>query len=108
MSFFFSRPHGRMAIFACSLLASLSTAPYAQASSGDAWAEFQQDVENACLAAAGGVMKVKSIQVDPYGSESYGFALLSGVENGATTERLMTCVYGKRSQVAEISSFFNR
>lgn len=97
-----------MAIYACSLLASLSSATYALASSADAWEEFQQDVEKACLAAAGGVMQVKSIQVDPYGSESYGFAVLSGVENGSTTERLLACAYGKRSQVAEISSLFNR
>ena len=106
MSLFSRRPRGRMAVYACSLVA-LLTAQHAQASSPDAWEEFQQDVEKACLAAAGGVMQVKNIQLDPYGSESYGFAVLSGVENGSSTERLVACAYGKRSKVAEISSLFD-
>ena len=86
----------------------LLSAQYAQGSSSDEWEKFQQDVQKACLAASEGVLQVTNIQVDPYGSESYGFALLSGVENGTSNERLVACAYGKRSQIAEISGLFNR
>lgn len=54
-----------MAVFALSLLASLSSVHYAQASSDDAWEEFQQDVQKACLAASSEVLQVTNIQVDP-------------------------------------------
>lgn len=102
------RPRGQLGIFACALLAFLAGAQYAQASSADAWEEFQQDVQRACMRASIGVLQVTSIQVDPYGSESYGFAVLFGVEAGSSTERLVACAYDKQAQVAEISSLFDR
>ena len=99
---------GRTAILACSLLACVSGTQHAQASSGDAWEEFQQDVQKACLAAADGVLLVGSIQVDPYGSESYGFAVMVGIEPGTSNELLVACAYDKRSQAAEVSGYFSR
>ena len=108
MSLFSGRPRGRMAVYACSLMVPLLNAQYAQGSSSDEWEKFEQEVQKACLAASKEVLQVTNIQVDPYGSESYGFALLSGVENGTSNERLVACAYGKRSQTAEISSPFNR
>lgn len=79
-----------------------------RASSSDAWEELQQDVEKACLRASDGVLEVKRIQVDPYGSESYGFAVLFGVEAGTSTDRLIVCAYDKASETAEISGAFER
>lgn len=99
---------GRVAVLACSLIAVLSGAQHVQASSGDAWEEFRQDVEKACLAAAVGVLDVTAVRVDPYGSESYGFAVLFGTETGTTSERMVACAYGKASQVAEISGPLER
>jgi len=99
---------GRTAILACSLLAIVSGLQHAQASSADAWEEFQQDVERACLAAASSVLLVGSIQVDPYGSESYGFAVMVGIEPGTSNERLVACAYDKQSQTAEVSGYFDR
>lgn len=107
MSLFSRRPRSRMAVYACSLMVPLLSAQAAQASSSDEWAKFQQDVENACRTAANLALQVKNIQVDPYGSETYGFALLSGVENGSSNERLVACAYDKRSQIAEISGPFD-
>ncbi|MGE4322852.1 MAG: hypothetical protein AB7E60_07450 [Sphingobium sp.] len=75
-----------------------------QASSPDAWKEFQQNVEKACRGAVSGVLDVNTIQVDPYGSDSYGFALLLGTEVGTSTDRLIACAYNKESQAVEISS----
>lgn len=99
---------GRTATFACSILAIVSGVQHAHASSADAWEEFQQDVKTACLNAANSVLMVGSIQVDPYGSESYGFAVMIGIEPGTPTERIVVCAYDKRSQAAEISSYFDR
>lgn len=99
---------GRTAILAGSFLACVFGAQHVQASSGDAWEEFQQDVEKACLDAAKDLLLVGSIQVDPYGSESYGFAVLVGIEPGTSNERLVACAYDKQSQAAEISGYFNK
>jgi hypothetical protein len=82
--------------------------PQVLASSADAWEELQQNVEAACLRASDGVLEVTRIQVDPYGSESYGFAVLFGVETGTSTERLVACAYDKGSETAEISGAFER
>lgn len=108
MTFASGSSAGRVAILACSLFASVSGIHHAQASSADAWEEFQQEVEKACLDAADGVLLVGSIEVDPYGSESYGFAVMVGIEPGTSNERLVACAYNKRSQAAEVSGYFNR
>lgn len=99
---------GQIAVLACSILALVSGAQHVQASSADAWEEFQQDVEKACLDAAEGVLLVGKVQVDPYGSESYGFAVMVGIEPGTSNERIVACAYGKRSKAAEISGYFDR
>ena len=93
---------------ACSLLTCLSGVEHVHASSAGAWEDFQRDVEKACLDAANGVLLVGSIQVDPYGSESYGHAVIVGIEPGTSNERLVTCAYDKRSQTAEVSGYFDR
>lgn len=108
MSFFSRLARGRTAIVACSILAIVTGVQPVQASSADAWEEFQQDVEKACRNAAGSLLLVGSIQVDPYGSESYGFAVMVGIEPGTSNERLVACTYDKRSQAAEVSGYFDR
>jgi hypothetical protein len=97
----------RMALFACSLLAGMSGAEHVQASSPDAWEEFQQEVESSCVAASQGMLQVMSVTVDPYGSESYGFAVLTGFEKGNPKQRMLVCAYSKRDQRAEISAPFD-
>lgn len=99
---------GLAAVLACSCIMIMPGAHHALASSGDAWEEFQQDVERACIAAASGALDVKGVQVDPYGSESYGFAVLIGLETGTGAERMIACAYDKVSQIAEVSGTFQR
>ncbi len=99
-------PRRGMSVIVCSFLAVILGAQYGQASSSDAWEEFQQDVERACRAATQGVIDAQVVQVDPYGSESYGFAVLVGPEAGTSTLRLVVCAYNKASRVAEISGTF--
>jgi hypothetical protein len=99
---------GCVAGLACALVTFFVGVQHVQASSPDAWEEFQKDVKTACLRASVGVMGVTSIQVDPYGSESYGFAVIFGVETGSSKQRILACAYDKQSQTAEISSLFDR
>ena len=74
----------------------------ALASSDDAWAQFQKDVEAACLDAAAPMVENASARVDPFGSESYGLALVTGKARGADAEIAAICVYDKRAGTVEI------
>jgi len=107
MSYAFGMSRSRKIFLACSLLASTLGAQHVQASSADAWEEFQQEVKTACLAASQGLLNVMSVQVDPFGSESYGFAVLFGFEQGNPKQRLLVCAYDKREQKAEVSTLFD-
>lgn len=98
----------RIAGLACALAAVICVTQPVHASSANAWEEFQKDVKAACLRASASVIGVTSIQVDPYGSESYGFAVIFGVEKSSSKESIIACAYDKRSEVAEISSIFER
>lgn len=95
-----------LAVLTGSLLTVFASSTYVRASSSDAWEEFQQNVEKACIAASAGALQVKSVRVDPYGSESYGFAVLSGIEAGTSSERIVVCAYDKVSETAEVSGVF--
>ena len=100
------RPRHGAAILACLLATSVAGTAQVQAASGDAWEEFQQEVEQACREASKGVITPEVVQVDPYGSETYGFAVLVGPEVGASGLKLVACAYDKASQKAEVSSAF--
>ena len=93
-------------VMACSFLALALGAQIAQASSGEAWEEFRQDVERACRAETKNMIDAQVVQVDPYGSESYGFATLVGPEPSTNELRLVVCAYNKRTQLAEVSGTF--
>lgn len=75
----------------------------AHASSDDAWAEFAASVEKACLAAAGESFAEPRVIVDPYGSERFGLAIVTGaLKAGGTGSQI--CVYGKEDQKVELGS----
>jgi hypothetical protein len=74
----------------------------AHASSDDAWTAFRADVEAACLKAAEPLFTSATARVDPFGSPSYGLALLTGKVKGADSEATAICVYDKQSKAAEI------
>lgn len=80
------------------LLASQS----AMASSDDAWAGFQKDVSKACVTAAKGLIEKARTVVDPYGSEHFGLAVVSGKAVGAKAAISTICVYDKKTKKAEI------
>lgn len=80
----------------------LPLASSALASSGDAWDEFAKDVAAKCTALADGRIEQPKVVVDPFGTESYGVAILTGKAVGADGVVSSICVYDKKSQAAEI------
>lgn len=74
----------------------------ALASSGDAWEEFARDVAAKCTVLAEGRIEQPKVVVDPFGTESYGVAILTGKAVGADAIVSSICVYDKKSQAAEL------
>lgn len=85
-------------------LAALVLASAAGASAPDAWAEFRTKVQAACLKAAAPHIPAAKAVVDPFGSESYGLAVVTGTPKGGKQAVMMVCVYDKRSGKVEIGS----
>lgn len=79
----------------------LLTAGHAQASSDDAWAILAAEVEESCLDATKDVFSDAKAVVDPFGSESFGLAVVSGTTSGGTSASII-CVFDKQSKVVEI------
>jgi hypothetical protein len=76
----------------------------ALASSDEAWVRFRTDVGSACLALVTGPGAV-TVEVNPFGSESYGVAVVT-VRSAGGRDR-MVCVYDKARKVAELSAAFD-
>jgi hypothetical protein len=70
--------------------------------SDDAWEQFRADVEAACLEAAEPLFETAAARVDPFGSESYGLALVTGNAKGADAAIEAICVYDKKTKAVEI------
>ena len=74
----------------------------AMAASPDAWEAFREEVKAACLKAAKPLFETAAADIDPFGSESYGLALVHGKAKGADTEIKAICVFDKKSKKVEI------
>lgn len=98
--------HRHLTRAACLSVIIMTAAQQAQASSDDAWAELEVAVRQACLNAVGGMITVNTINVDPYGSESYAFAVMIGPEQSAPADRVVVCAYDKFKKTAEVSGLF--
>jgi hypothetical protein len=85
------------------LVFSLLAGP-AFASSGEAWVAFRSEVAAACLALVQGPGTAR-IEVNGFGSESYGVALVM-LTSDAGTDR-MICVFDKATGKAELSAPFD-
>lgn len=86
---------------AAGIMMSFATVP-ALASSPDAWEEFASDVRAYCLAEAAPMFDAPQILVDPYGSESFGLALIIGPARGGGSSIAVICVYDKQTKAVEI------
>lgn len=76
----------------------------ASASSDDAWRDFADDVAAKCKEAANASIEDARAVVDPYGSEHFGLALVTGRPKGANGFVTHICVYNKQSKAAEIGT----
>lgn len=74
----------------------------AGASSDEEWEKFRKDVEAACLKAAEPQFQSAAATVDPFGSASYGLALVRGKAKGADADISAICVYDKKAKTVEI------
>lgn len=69
--------------------------------SDEAWSAFASEVEDACLVAAGSSISDASVVVDPFGSESYGLAIVSGrLANDRVASAI--CVLDKETREVQI------
>ena len=74
------------------------------ASSPDAWEEFQEKVAKSCVALAlAGDFEKATTKVDPFGTETYGIALVSGTLKKGLGEARVICVMDKKTGKAELS-----
>ena len=76
----------------------------AAASSGDAWAEFAEKVRSQCLAATEPMLEAAEAVVDPFGSESFGLAVMTGKAKGGDATVSYICIMDKQSGTVEIGS----
>jgi hypothetical protein len=93
-------PRKTRVVLATMFLQGIATAAFA--SSADAWTAFREDVRTACLKASEVLIDNGAILVDPFGSESYGLALISGEAKGADTTVSAICVYDKKTKRVEL------
>jgi hypothetical protein len=89
-------------LLAATMFVLVPLAPQAFASSDDAWDEFAKDVAAKCTVLAEGRIEQPKVVVDPFGTESYGVAVLTGKAVGADATVSSICVYDKKSQTAEV------
>ncbi|WEF22911.1 hypothetical protein [Paracoccus sp. S3-43] len=77
----------------------------ASASSEDAWRDFRADVETACLALTDAPDTPSvTVEVNPFGSESYGAAVLTVTQDTGTDR--MICIFNKQTRATEITAPF--
>lgn len=81
-------------------------ATQASASSDEAWGAFRDEVNKACRTLVGPPPKNAkvTVYVDPFGTESYGAALVT-ISTGKKKSQ-MICIYNKQSKKAELTGAF--
>ena len=84
------------------LVVAATTAGSLLAASDDAWEEFRKDVSAKMESAIAGKFTSHSLFIEPFGSESYGLAIASGV--GSEDRRPLTVIgiYQKKTMTLEI------
>ena len=91
--------------FAAIALATLTLPGVTLASSDEAWEEFRAEVETACTALVPDEGGETVIEVNPFGSESYGAALLITTFPDGAADRYV-CIYDKEAKTAEATAPF--
>jgi hypothetical protein len=94
--------HGQRLALASLIVGGIGMTQAAHAASGDAWSAFQKEVSTACLAASKGLIENGRAVVDPFGSQSYGLAVVSGKAVGAKATISTICAFDKKTRKAEV------
>ncbi|MFC6489550.1 hypothetical protein [Nitratireductor sp. GCM10026969] len=81
----------------------LLAASAVSAASPEAWEAFRADIEGKCLAATT-TLEDKTAWVDPFGTESYGIAVVTGRSRYADGRQFAVCVYDKATKTVETLS----
>ena len=89
---------------AATVAAALSMAGGAQASSHDAWKQFNAEVEQKCTDAAKDMFRKPQVAVDPVGSDSFGLAIVFGRSKEVKGRAAVICVVDKKTGVVEIGT----
>ncbi len=76
----------------------------ASASSGDAWKDFAAEVQGKCEMAARAQVELPHAVVDPFGSENFGMALVTGKPKGANGFVSYFCIYDKKTKAVELGT----
>lgn len=94
------------AVMAAAAVAVVSAIP-AAASSDAAWKEMRADIQKQCLAQRDKVGSAgkTTIEVNPFGSESFGAAILTTKLKVGGTERTV-CIYDKTARTVELTAPF--
>jgi hypothetical protein len=93
----------KKAVAALPLAACLGLAGAAFGATEAEWAAFRADVEAKCLQAALPLFATATATVDPFGSPSFGLALIQGPARGAATVQIAAiCVYDTVTRTVEI------
>ncbi|MDB5552929.1 MAG: hypothetical protein JWL86_2913 [Rhizobium sp.] len=85
-------------------LAGISIPALAQASSPDAWKEFNAQVEQKCAEAASDMFRKPQVAVDPVGSENFGLAVVFGRSKEVKGRAAVICVVNKKTGVVELGT----
>lgn len=94
------------ALFLTLSLGALAAPVMSYAASDDAWQAFRENVEKTCraLVEAPDTAQI-TVEVNPFGSESYGAALVT-VDYGDAGQDSQICIFDKQAETAEIAAPF--
>ena len=85
-------------------IAAVLCAAAAQASSPDAWKQFNAEVEQKCADAARDMFRKPQVAVDPIGSESFGLAIVYGRSREVKGRAAVVCVVNKKNGTVELGT----
>lgn len=91
-------------LLAAAAAATFSVAGAANASSPDAWKEFNAEVEQKCTDAAKDMFRRPQVAVDPVGSENFGLAIVYGRSKEVKGRAAVVCIVNKKTGVTELGT----
>lgn len=98
-----SRSFLRLNLMSFLVLLASTNATVSYASTHEAWEEFRKDVEKTCKAATSDLIENPKVILDPFGSASFGLAIVRGKSTYNKHKLEIICVYDKKSKAVEIS-----